>query len=742
MTGTRCSSAARSSGARTSPFSAPPTGLTTSPAQGRLSAPLNIVMRRAEVRYRADWTPERVQSTPASTAATPTSQTTFNGGRRRDAGHGRRRREDRDRRIRLRRRRSCFPTSFFGVVRGAVAPAWLAPAPAPEFPAFLGPERRRSPSASTRAHRAHADRHVARSTCAATSWRSRIRGARGREPLRRRTAAPSCASTCPPRRSTSCARTWRRPRRAHARLLEPRRRAGDHPGRGFNLGATLTRPKIARPARELPAVILLAGAGGDGPRRPRRTAFRSSGQLAGVARRRRLPRGPLRQARIRPERRPRRIRHAQRLRRRCARCSRGSRTGATSIAIASRSSDTTKAPGSALLAATRERDIAGVVTIAAPRRPEQSWSSSSSVTCSSRSTRRRPIASRGSSCRRRINAAVLTGRGWEGIPADMRKQADTPWFQSLLTFDPARDRQRRPAAAALRARRARRQVPVATSIALPTSPKVSRSRTVEVVTVRGVNHLLVPAMTGDVSEYASLERTRTLSRRRDQRDQRQLAAPRPSRRRNVLPVRASGMKHATASPAIARGCWRARRVRARHASVAVVADAVATGRSHANKGLTEVEGIRVGHYTLAGRPTGCTVVLVDGEGAVGGVSQRGGAPGHTRDRPARPAATWSTRSTRSCSPAAARSASTRRRASCATSRSGRSAGRRAAGVVPIVPAAILFDLGFGGDAEDPSDRRLRLPRRGRGDRRRRAPKATSARARARRSARWRAATAR
>ena len=46
-----------------------------------------------------------------------------------------------------------------------------------------------------------------------------------------------------------------------------------------------------------------------------------------------------------------------------------------------------------------------------------------------------------------------------------------------------------------------------------------------------------------------------------------------------------------------------------------------------NKGLTEVAGLRVGHYTMEGRPTGCTVVLVDGDGAVGGVSQRGGAPG-------------------------------------------------------------------------------------------------------------------
>src|ERR1051325_6116499 len=45
------------------------------------------------------------------------------------------------------------------------------------------------------------------------------------------------------------------------------------------------------------------------------------------------------------------------------------------------------------------------------------------------------------------------------------------------------------------------------------------------------------------------------------------------------------------------------------------------------KGLTQVPGIRVGHFTLPGGLTGCTVVLADGEGAVGGVAQRGPAPG-------------------------------------------------------------------------------------------------------------------
>ena len=44
------------------------------------------------------------------------------------------------------------------------------------------------------------------------------------------------------------------------------------------------------------------------------------------------------------------------------------------------------------------------------------------------------------------------------------------------------------------------------------------------------------------------------------------------------------------------------------------------------KGLTAVEGVKVGYYTLQGRPTGCTVVLVEA-GAVAGVDVRGAAPG-------------------------------------------------------------------------------------------------------------------
>jgi L-aminopeptidase/D-esterase-like protein len=108
-----------------------------------------------------------------------------------------------------------------------------------------------------------------------------------------------------------------------------------------------------------------------------------------------------------------------------------------------------------------------------------------------------------------------------------------------------------------------------------------------------------------------------------------------------------------------------------------------------------VQGIKVGHHTLTERPTGCTVILVDGEGVAGGVSQRGGAPG--------------TRETDLLDPM-----NTVDKVNAVVLSGGSAYGLEAAtgtvrwleerkigwpvggsGVVPIVPAAILFDLPFG-----------------------------------------------
>ena len=119
-----------------------------------------------------------------------------------------------------------------------------------------------------------------------------------------------------------------------------------------------------------------------------------------------------------------------------------------------------------------------------------------------------------------------------------------------------------------------------------------------------------------------------------------------------------------------------------------------TSTAASDQTITAVQGIKVGHYTLTERPTGCTVVLVDGD-AVGGVSQRGGAPG-TRETDL------------------LRSENLVDKVNAIVLAGGSAFGLEAAtgtsrwleehnigwpagpARVPIVPAAILFDLGVGG----------------------------------------------
>ena len=117
------------------------------------------------------------------------------------------------------------------------------------------------------------------------------------------------------------------------------------------------------------------------------------------------------------------------------------------------------------------------------------------------------------------------------------------------------------------------------------------------------------------------------------------------------------------------------------------------------KGITAVAGITVGHHTLAERPTGCTVILVDGEGAVGGVSQRGGAPGTRETDLLDPQNMVDRVNAIVLSGGSAYGLDTAQGVMryLEERKIGWKVG--AAGVVPIVPAAILFDLGFGGDAK-------------------------------------------
>jgi uncharacterized protein len=106
----------------------------------------------------------------------------------------------------------------------------------------------------------------------------------------------------------------------------------------------------------------------------------------------------------------------------------------------------------------------------------------------------------------RIHQAVLSDTGWDGIPEPLRRQADTPWFASLLAFDPARAMSRVRQPMLIVQPELDRQVPPHHADRLAGLAKArKRQAPVEVVTLAGVNHLFVPARTGEVDEYTELE---------------------------------------------------------------------------------------------------------------------------------------------------------------------------------------------------------------------------------------------
>lgn len=113
-----------------------------------------------------------------------------------------------------------------------------------------------------------------------------------------------------------------------------------------------------------------------------------------------------------------------------------------------------------------------------------------------------------------------------------------------------------------------------------------------------------------------------------------------------------------------------------------------------NTTLTAVPGIRVGHWTDTEAATGCTVVLMPPEGAIAGVEVRGGAPGTRETDLLRPG----TLVERVHAILLGGGSAFGLAAADGVMRYLEEAGigfQTRAGVVPIVPGAILFDLPLG-----------------------------------------------
>jgi len=112
----------------------------------------------------------------------------------------------------------------------------------------------------------------------------------------------------------------------------------------------------------------------------------------------------------------------------------------------------------------------------------------------------------------KINAAVVSGRGWQDLPEAARQIADTPWFYSYLTFDPERAMRDTRAPVLIVQGELDTQVKPHHADKLLEFAKARKTKeTAELVKVPGVNHLLVAAKTGEVAEYPSLGAGATVS---------------------------------------------------------------------------------------------------------------------------------------------------------------------------------------------------------------------------------------
>jgi alpha-beta hydrolase superfamily lysophospholipase len=158
----------------------------------------------------------------------------------------------------------------------------------------------------------------------------------------------------------------------------------------------------------------------------------------------------------------------------------------------------------ALLAASREKRVAATVSLAAPAEKGVDFVLEQQLLQLDRM--RTPAADRQAkiALQKRINAAVLTGKGWDGIAPELRRRADTPWFQSVLDFDPAKVAHDVDEPILIVHGDIDREVPVAHADKLASAARKGDRDPVTVDIVPGVNHLLQNAKTGTLAEYATL----------------------------------------------------------------------------------------------------------------------------------------------------------------------------------------------------------------------------------------------
>ncbi len=283
---------------------------------------------------------------------------------------------------------------------------------------------------------------------------------------------------------------------------------GDEPvtiqAAGFNLGATVTVPKSATPGARLPAVILISGFGVN-DRDGYVLGIPVMGQLAGA------------------------LANAGFVTVRFDKRGFGQSGGRSESASLTDYADDARtvmrwlterkdvdprkvaligdSDGAwvALLAASRERRVAAIATIGAPA----STGAELVLELQKRTLDQLDLVpeerARREALQKQIIAAVQSEKGLADLPRDVRAQADTPWFQSVLNFDPAKVLKEIRQPLLITHAALDHEVPVKDADHLAEiANKESDSKSIELVVIKGVNHLLVPAVTGEIREYGAL----------------------------------------------------------------------------------------------------------------------------------------------------------------------------------------------------------------------------------------------
>jgi pimeloyl-ACP methyl ester carboxylesterase len=161
----------------------------------------------------------------------------------------------------------------------------------------------------------------------------------------------------------------------------------------------------------------------------------------------------------------------------------------------------------AMTAARRDEDIAALMLLAAPGVTgaelvvEQQARALSKLSISDAEKQERI------DFQKKLIQAALSGRGWDNVPPGVRRQAETPWFQTFLAWNPAKIMPDVKQPVLVVTGSLDREIAPDNARKLETAARARKKeagKAVQLTELPGLNHLFVKAATGEVDEYRSL----------------------------------------------------------------------------------------------------------------------------------------------------------------------------------------------------------------------------------------------